>query len=382
MAFPSTSVLDNFNRTEDPLSTNWAALFSDYDQLKADGTKCVAQQDTVSNLSYRTDVGAAELEAFYTLSVATGSAGLFLRTQNAGQVAANVSGYYVEWESDHIDLYRYVGGWGSPIYTVSDHARAVGYKLGASVEGTGATVTITIYTDEGAGWVQQGQYGDTDAARIVASGGIGAHIYATAAFDDFGGGEIGGGGISLTPATAALVLTGYAPSRTVTEHVSFTPGKGGLTITGYPATRTITGGKVKPTLLYNGRWSALLDNIVGATLKARLVSASYTPDATDATMSDVGAGIGTDAEVTNKSLALSADSLTCFLKADDTTTAPIAEGSTIAGVVLYKFVTDDAGSTPLAYYAVNSQATDGSPILIPWPTDAEFGLLPTVFNAS
>lgn len=117
-------------------------------------------------------------------------------------------------------------------------------------------------------------------------------------------------------------------------------------------------------------------NFTADTIKVRLMPSSYTFDVNDETMSDVGAGIGTDQTVADKSVVEDGSAHFAFWKS---TTNPswsaVASGSTIGGVVLYKFVTDDAGSTPIGYYDTTDLATNGSDVLMSWPSDANGGVL-------
>lgn len=54
-----------------------------------------------------------------------------------------------------------------------------------------------------------------------------------------------------------------------------------------------------------------------------------------------------------------------FDAADSTFTA-VASGSTIGSLVIYKFVTNDAGSTPLYFIDVTDTPTNGGDIVAPW----------------
>lgn len=100
------------------------------------------------------------------------------------------------------------------------------------------------------------------------------------------------------------------------------------------------------------------------TIKVRQVTSSYTFSAAHTTMTDVGAGVGTDQTLGSKTVTGGV-----FDAADATFTA-VAAGSTINALVLYKFVTNDAGSTPIAYIEVTDTATNGGDITWQWDSGA------------
>ena len=123
-----------------------------------------------------------------------------------------------------------------------------------------------------------------------------------------------------------------------------------------------------PAAMYKAGEQGLLGSIdlTSDTIKARLVTASYTPNmTTDTTMTPVGTGAGTDQTLASKTVTLGV-----FDAADITYTA-VAPGSAVTAVVIYKFVTNDAGSTPIAYLPLSSSLTpNGGDIVIAWDNGA------------
>ena len=110
-------------------------------------------------------------------------------------------------------------------------------------------------------------------------------------------------------------------------------------------------------------------------IKARLVPSSYTPSyGTGTSMTPIGAGIGTDQTLGTKSVGNDTTTHFSFFKAADPTWTAVAGGSTVAAVVIYKFVTNDAGSTPLVYLDVTDTATNGGDITIQFASDANGGI--------
>lgn len=98
------------------------------------------------------------------------------------------------------------------------------------------------------------------------------------------------------------------------------------------------------------------------TIKARLVASSVTPDKDDTTMSS-NTGIGTDQTLGSKTKTKDTVNDRIVFDAADPTWSAVASGSTVGWIVVYKFVTNDAGSTPIAVIDVTDLPTNGSDIV-------------------
>ncbi len=109
------------------------------------------------------------------------------------------------------------------------------------------------------------------------------------------------------------------------------------------------------------------------TIKARLVASSATITKDDTTMTPHTA-IGTDYTLLSKTKTKN-DTLdrVVFDAADPVFTA-VAAGSTVGTVTIFKFVTNDAGSTPIASLDITDTATNGGDITISFSTDGIFYL--------
>jgi len=106
-------------------------------------------------------------------------------------------------------------------------------------------------------------------------------------------------------------------------------------------------------------------DLTSDTIRAMLVDNTYTFSATETTMTTAGAArLGTDATLASKTVT---DGV--FDAANSTWTA-VAGGDTVTAVIVFKFVTNDASSTPLVYIDVNDEATDGSNVEIQWDAGA------------
>jgi hypothetical protein len=99
------------------------------------------------------------------------------------------------------------------------------------------------------------------------------------------------------------------------------------------------------------------------TIKARLVASTVTPNKDDTSMTGYTA-IGTDQTLGTKTRAADTTNDRVTFDAADPTWTAVAGGSTVGWVVLYKFVVNDAGSTPIACIDVADTATNGGDITV------------------
>lgn len=111
-------------------------------------------------------------------------------------------------------------------------------------------------------------------------------------------------------------------------------------------------------------------NFASDTIKACLVSSSYTFSAAHEFVSDLGTRIGTEQTLAGKSVAGG------VFDADDLDFGPLAPGSTVKAVVLYKD-TGNPSTSPLWLYLDSGSAvglpfaTNGGALTIPWNNDAK-----------
>jgi hypothetical protein len=197
MAFPTTAILDDFNRgnTGPPLSANWTA---DPSNVGVGGHRVVSQVATQGEHSYwSASTFGPDQEAYMTIVNMAGTvAALFMRIQSAGTSSSDF--YSVDWTTGgSLSVTRCIDSFSveTTIDSASVAAVANGYKLGAEVLGTGATVTINVYIDTGSGWTLALTASDTGATRVVAAGYIGfVTTNSAATVDNFGGGTVVVGG--------------------------------------------------------------------------------------------------------------------------------------------------------------------------------------------
>lgn len=104
------------------------------------------------------------------------------------------------------------------------------------------------------------------------------------------------------------------------------------------------------------------------TIKARIVASSVTPTKDDTTMTGMTA-IGTDQTLGSKTKTKDTVNDRVVFDAADPTFSAVASGSTGRWLVIYKFVTNDAGSTPIAILDLTSVTTNGLDILMQFSAD-------------
>lgn len=98
------------------------------------------------------------------------------------------------------------------------------------------------------------------------------------------------------------------------------------------------------------------------TIKARLVASSFTPNKDDDVMTGYTA-IGTDQTLGSKTKTKDDSTDRVVFDAADPTWSAVAGGSTVGWVVIYKFVTNDGDSIPLAVLDVTDTATNGGDLV-------------------
>lgn len=99
------------------------------------------------------------------------------------------------------------------------------------------------------------------------------------------------------------------------------------------------------------------------TIKARLVASSATINKDDTTMTGHTA-IGTDQTLGSKTKTKDTTNDRIVFDAADPVWTAVAGGSTVGTVDIFKFVTNDAGSTPIASLDITDTATNGGDITI------------------
>mgnify|MGYP002786934899 CR=1 FL=1 len=193
VAFPTTGVLDNFNRANagPPLSANWT---NDPAGLSVAGHQVVSNQASGDGWSAWSAQSFQNCEAFTTFTGGSGTTiGLFARLAPTG---ASADFYTVEWGASGLAIERIIDAYGAGSGTLATSAipgPSAGQKIGMRVTGTGASVLIEVFLDTGSGWSLALSATDTAGNRITQAGFIGVLTGGTITFDDFGGGNVSSG---------------------------------------------------------------------------------------------------------------------------------------------------------------------------------------------
>jgi len=200
VAFPTTGILDNFNRGNEgpPPSANWFTPTGPVGMggLKVDSNQCI--------ISYLNDIGygsalwtdstfGPNCEAYITgVTVPdddTNYIKLYLRMTTTDH--STMDGYAVSFIYDSgqsvCRIFRIDNGASTQLGDDINITLSDGDKLGADISGIDPS-TITAYQDTGGGWASIGSSEDSnhDGAGYI---GLAANDLLTTVMDDFGGGD-------------------------------------------------------------------------------------------------------------------------------------------------------------------------------------------------
>lgn len=189
MAFPTTSVLDNFNRTNEgpPPSASWSGpVFSGHGQLKVSSNTCIPDGAGNKNDYWNVATFGPDSEAFVTITSkgATAWVDVFVRLASPG--TTGVDGYSVEMDSGAATVthYRIDNGVLTALGSAISQAFSNGDALGLKIVGS----TLQAYRQpSGGSWATLGT--TRSDSTYTAAGNIGLHAANTSVvMDDFGGG--------------------------------------------------------------------------------------------------------------------------------------------------------------------------------------------------
>lgn len=207
MAFPTTGVLDDFNRGNEgpPPSASWTNL---QNGLEVVSNACVGDVNAANNDGYwdLTTFGA-DSEAYATMTdvLAGGGGGYFGAYARLKDVGAwgTTDGYFIQTNQpdDDVELYIVDNGVYTQLGNSIAQVIADGDKFG--IEVVGGTLTA-YYKDGAAAW---GSLGTRADATYGAAGYIGLYIYDNdrGILDDFGGGTV----VAVGAAGIMTTNTGY-----------------------------------------------------------------------------------------------------------------------------------------------------------------------------
>lgn len=203
MAFPTTGILDNFNRTdEDPAAgwtVDWANLANQGIKVVTNAAKASAAPPVLCN-AYRSTVYSADQEVYAKLPVkqpADNDFAVACRIQNPDSASLNayIAILTSRTATDEINLWKIVNNaWTVISGPITTTEFANGDQLGLEAIST----TITVYRHNGTSWASVTSVVNAD---VTGSGSVGMLMNDTGAgawLDDFGGGAVSAGGTIAT----------------------------------------------------------------------------------------------------------------------------------------------------------------------------------------
>jgi hypothetical protein len=190
VAFPTTTLKDDFNRANGLLGASWTTMSG------ANPPRITSNQGGNNGASgayvgavYNVATYGADCECYVTVPVVADYIGVYARMTSTG----STDGYQASWAGSALTLQRNSGGGQLEIGSATV-SQVNGQKLGIECIGS----TIKVYTDTGGGWVERISASN---GTYSAAGYIAFDLYDVSAvtrIDDFSGGTIvGGGGSTL-----------------------------------------------------------------------------------------------------------------------------------------------------------------------------------------
>jgi hypothetical protein len=188
MPFPTNSVIDNFNRSnEGPPMTGWANIVSG---LVVSSNVCAPSGSGNRSGYHATILSTEDCEVYATIGTApANNRNMTLLARLHDISGSSVDGYGLRLNkvsgTDTLQIVRVDGGVLTNLGSAISQELAAGNKFGLEIVGD----TLTAYVDTGSGWTAVGS--TTDATYDVA-GYLGIDIGGSGTLDDFGGGELSG----------------------------------------------------------------------------------------------------------------------------------------------------------------------------------------------
>jgi len=147
MAFPTTSIIDNFNRSNEgpPPSSSWSTTCSAWSGgWSVSSNACLAAVSDVNSVYWNVSTFGPNCEAYFTITAlgnqSGDSLGVILRLQDAG--TANVDGYWLEWtQGGDITWYRLDNAGWTQLGAAASETMGANDKFGADMQSD----TIEIY---------------------------------------------------------------------------------------------------------------------------------------------------------------------------------------------------------------------------------------------
>jgi len=207
VAFPTTSVLDDFNRADGALGSNWTAPMQ-AQQTPVVYTNAVSgAASDYSSAYWNVSAFGDDCETFMTIPAgATSHDGVYIHAKYRNVGTGTECGYTINYlAASGATVYRrYTNGWSGALATDATGV-SPGDKCGVCVKKVGGDYVVEVWhAPVGTGiWGLEVSYTDTGAVATYPDlDGVGYSGFAlwgsgnaslTRQIDDFGGGTVGGG---------------------------------------------------------------------------------------------------------------------------------------------------------------------------------------------
>lgn len=202
MAFPTTPILDDFNRSDGAIGSNWTspALQS------ADVAPTILTNVAIGGASaygsayWNPETFGPDSEVYMTIAAAASSwtnGQLTCRAQDINTASQDEYQLVIS-STNGLDVYRTINDSQSAVLLALDDILGAGDSVGMCVKTQGDDNLIEIWTETGSGWTEVGNVVDTGANTsfpVIANAGyIAFSVFGNSAItrsiDNFGGGTV------------------------------------------------------------------------------------------------------------------------------------------------------------------------------------------------
>lgn len=209
MAFPTTPVLDAFNRADGALGANWTSPVVTAEATPTISANVVIGPASVRGSAYWNVATYLDSEAYWTVPAgATGLSDLFMYARGGNFGTGTECNYGLFWQQSSATVFmrRRYNAANVLLNTVAGQSLAVGWQLGIRVQTIGGDYEVTAWVDPNIGTSSLiGTYTETGGVTsfplLSVAGNIGLGLFGsgttTRAVDDFGGGAVSLGGSNV-----------------------------------------------------------------------------------------------------------------------------------------------------------------------------------------
>lgn len=188
MAFPTTSVLDNFNRSNGAVGSNWTSLFTSSGLTITSNQVGNSGATGAGEMYWNPSTFGPDMEVYATWATVSASSALILWIIVGTPTIDVPNGYIVEFDqgSTTATVSKVTSGSASALSgtTITITAPAAGHRFGFERIGN----TFTVYQDTGGGFASKGTRSDS---TFTGTGRVGMSTVATGdRVDDFSGGTV------------------------------------------------------------------------------------------------------------------------------------------------------------------------------------------------